>query len=141
MILTVSGWRNWTDPEAVHMHLERYLHLYGAKLHLRVGDASGVDEFTRDWMFDKTDNQGARFTYQVYRADWVKFGKPAGPKRNGQMLRGENSSDLQRGIVAGRLLAFPQPGINWKTDKSGTVDCILQAVELGVHLDVPGYKI
>ncbi len=137
MILTVSGWRDWPDPQFVVEKLRGY-HFSGKDLFWRVGCARGVDEIVRGWLMlaqVPTDH------YTIYRAEWARFGKPAGMIRNGYMLRGEhNPRDPNPNVVSDRLLAFPQPSINWKTDKSGTVGCILDAVRLGIDLDVPGYS-
>jgi len=135
MILTVSGWRDWKDPEFVLAHFLPYVNDYQFTLYVRVGDAPGVDQVIRDWLVQHS------VPWIRYKADWDAYGKGAGPIRNGEMLRGEGLHDLHPNTITDRLLAFPQPGINWKTDKSGTVDCILQAAGLGVHVDVPGYKI
>lgn len=138
MILTVSGWRAFTDTAFVLNYFRPYLMEHQYNLHVRVGDADGVDKAIRDWLvFHDSFSVG----YTVYRAEWNKYGKPAGMIRNGYMLRGEyNAADPYPNVQADKLLAFPQPGINWKTDKSGTVGCILDAVKLGISLDVPGYR-
>jgi hypothetical protein len=139
MILTVSGWRDWDQGAwVVHQHLERYLAKYGPSLRVRVGDAEGVDRHVRDWLF-AMEQSVLGLTYCVYRADWGRHGRAAGPMRNDKMLRGDSSIDPTRGETAKRLLAFPEPGIDWRAPGSGTVDCILQAVKLGVSLDVPGF--
>lgn len=134
MILIVTGWRDWTDAEFALNHLRPYLTQHQFNIHVRVGCARGLDKLMRDYL----DVCGIPFT--VYRAEWDKYGKPAGMIRNGYMLRGEyNPRDPYPNVLASQLLAFPQPGINWKTDKSGTVGCILDAVRIGISLDVPGY--
>lgn len=140
MILTVSGWRDWNlGPAVIHEHLERYRAKYGASLHVRVGDADGVDKHIRDWLF-AAEQGGSGISYYVYVANWgVPRDRAAGPIRNARMLQGLNEDDLMHGHLAHELLAFPQPGINWRQPGSGTVDCILQAVKLGVTLHVPGF--
>ena len=138
MILTVSGWREWTDVEFVLSRFRGYMRDYQYNLYVRVGCCGrGVDKIIRDRLFVP----GTGIQFIVYYADWSLPNRSGGPVRNKQMLRGENVNDLYPNQVADRLLAFPQPGINWKKDKSGTVGCILEAVGLGVDLDVPGYII
>lgn len=140
MILTVSGWRYWTDPQFVITRLEGYDDMFGlCSIHLRVGCCrTGVDKFVRDWA---AANLGRLASRTIYRADWDKLGKPAGPIRNGYMLRGEyHPLDPNPGQVTDRLLAFPQPGVPWRSPGSGTVGCIYDAISLAVDLDVPGYK-
>lgn len=141
MILTVTGWRHWQDGIFVVMHLNRYLHLYGASLHVRVGCAPGVDQFTREWLEYKTGVQGSGLTYTIYEADWDQLGKAAGPIRNGQMLRGEqNSNERHQNVLTDQLLAFPQPGVRLRSPGSGTAGCIFEAHELSIGIDIPGYK-
>jgi hypothetical protein len=137
MILTVSGWRAWTDKKFVLEHFLFYVQVWGPQLYVRVGDADGVDKIISRWL----EQAGGEVPWCQYLADWGNLGKGAGPIRNGQMLRGQSGLDVHTNVLTNRLLAFPQPGINWKTDKSGTVGCTLEAVKLGVHVDVPGYKI
>jgi hypothetical protein len=139
MILTVSGWRGWDLGALVICdYLDNYMARYGPGLHVRVGDADGVDRIVRVWLFD-VESRGLGVTYCVYPAEWGKYGRPAaGPIRNGKMLKGENPADGFEGQLAHRLLGFPQPGINWRQPGSGTVDCIMQAAKLGVTVEVPG---
>lgn len=144
MILTVSGWRDWLsagcDPEFVRRRLDNYVVLYGAALHVRVGDADGVDKITRDWLF-AGEQRGTRVTFCVYRADWGKYGRPmAGPIRNGKMLRGQSSLDLHRDALTDELLAFPQPGVKMRSPGSGTTGCIMEAHEIGISVIIPGYR-
>jgi hypothetical protein len=139
MILAVSGWRFWDQGEEVIYHqLDNFMVKYGPSLHVRVGDAEGVDRIVRKRVF-AMEEMGLGITYCVYRAEWGRYGHAAGPIRNGKMLNGDVSMDPYRQQLAHRLLAFPQPGIDWRDPGSGTVDCILQAVKLGVTLEVPGF--
>jgi hypothetical protein len=144
VIITVSGWRGWTDAPFVVERLRGYGHAFGSfsapgeELFWRVGDCkTGVDAIVRGFL---TLQKVPASEWTVYRADWATYDLAAGPIRNGYMLRGEfHPQDPHPDVQTDRLLAFPQPGINWKTDKSGTVGCILDAVGLGIDLDVPGY--
>ncbi len=131
MILSVSGWREWRkrcNPTFVIYHLLRYEGLYGSSLHVRVGDADGVDDITYHWLTER-ERQGSGITYQVYRADW-----------HGRMLRGQSSSDLRRHILADTLLAFPEPGVKMRSPGSGTAGCLIEAHSLGISVDIPGYR-
>lgn len=138
MILTVSGWRGWTDEEFVIDRLRPYIYNYGDDLFIRVGCAAGVDEIVRRYLLHR--GPAYQIRAQVYRADWASLGQAAGPIRNGQMLRGENPDDPTYGHVTDRLLAFPQPGVKMRSPGSGTVGCILDAHLLGVDVEIPGYK-
>lgn len=140
MILVVSGWRRFQNFAFVYGQLERQVHMFGpARIHLRVGCCgTGVDRHVRTWA---TAHPSALASFTVYYAQWDKIGDAAGPIRNGQMLRGEqNPRDPYPNVHANRLLAIPQPGVKWKSPGSGTVGCILDAAELGIDLDIPGYK-
>ena len=138
-ILSVSGWRDWDQGETViHNQLGRYLNQYRSMLHVRVGCARGVDEVIRRRVA-QMESAGLGVTWTVYRALWDVHGRGAGPIRNGEMLHGRNPHDPFPDQLAHRLLAFPQPGIDWRMPGSGTVDCILQAVGLGITVEVPGF--
>ena len=141
MILAVSGWRFWTDRVFVTSHLDYYRQHYGPSLHVRVGDADGVDKFTRDWLF-QCEQQGSPVTYQVYRAEVGRYGWPAaGPVRNGKMLRGQHPDDAHSGVLAEELLAFPQPGVKMRSPGSGTTGCLIEAHSIGITVRIPGYQV
>lgn len=55
---------------------------------------------------------------RVFRADWAKFGRSAGSRRNGAMLR-EAKPEL--------VLACP--------GGAGTADCVTQAEALGIRVE------
>lgn len=135
MILTVSGWREFTDREFVRHHLRRYLRLHGySQMHIRVGDAKGVDEVIRFMCRSRC------LSHTVYTADWDTFGRGAGAIRNGQMLHGEDPQDPFYGVPTDALLAFPQPGVDLSKRGSGTADCIRQARKMGLEPDIPEYS-
>jgi hypothetical protein len=96
-----------------------------------------VDKIIRDWQNETV----FAHSFTVYHANWSLHGKPAGPLRNGHMLHGTaNSLEPHPGVKADRLLALPQPDLDWWAAKSGTGDCIKQAFKAGIHLDIPGYR-
>lgn len=136
MILTVSGWRKWRDNEFVRHHIRQYLRLHGySQIHVRVGDAAGVDTVVRLMC------RARCISHTVYRADWIAYGKnAAGPIRNGQMLHGEDPQDPFYGVPTDALLAFPQPGIDLSKRGSDTADCIRQARKMGLEPDIPEYS-
>ncbi len=80
-----------------------------------VGDCpTGVDAFTRVWCICQS------VTCRVYKADWRKHGRAAGPLRNSEMVR--------RAVELGAtVLAFPRGG-------PGTRDCIFQAKRAGLSV-------
>lgn len=84
---------------------------------LGVGDARGVDEAVRGWMKIQLHES----QYEVFYADWKRFGKGAGAIRNREMLQRVNP-DL--------LLAFLIPGFPCR----GTWDCIEAAMQLDIRI-------
>lgn len=69
---------------------------------LHIGDCkTGVDKIALDFAVENKIN------HKVYKADWEKYGKAAGPLRNKEMS-----------ILSSCLIAFPS-----KTSK-GTINCI-----------------
>lgn len=138
MILVVSGWRDWRDGVFVAQTLRPYLLRYQQDLHVRVGDARGVDAMVEKLLLPR-NHHGVTCT--VYKANWDLPGRSGGPVRNGHMLRGTGSfGDPTAGQMADRLLAFPQPFVKWRSPGSGTVGCMIEAFLLGIRIDVPGYK-
>ena len=57
------------------------------KLHIITGECRGIDTFAAQWARDNN------VPYNVFPADWKKFGRAAGPIRNKQMLT-EGKPDL-----------------------------------------------
>lgn len=136
MILAVSGWRKWDDIRFATNQLLSYRVMYGRALLVRVGDADGLDKIIRDHC------EAKGYEHVVYRADWEKFGRPAaGPIRNRGMLHGNSPEDPRQGVLADRLLAFPQPSMKMRSPGSGTVGCLIEAHLLGISVDIPGYKL
>lgn len=82
---------------------------------LGVGDARGVDEAAFGWA------QYGGIPYEVFEADWKKFGKGAGAIRNREMLQ-RMKPDL--------LIAILMPGLPCR----GTWDCIEAAMELDIRI-------
>lgn len=108
--LAVTGSRELEDAEFVWAQISRMQPEV-----VIVGDCStGVDALTRQWcrVF------GVRC--EVLTADWAKFGKSAGPRRNRRLVR----KAKEEGAF---LLAFPRGG-------PGTRDCIAQAKRVGLHV-------
>lgn len=76
-----------------------------------VGDCpTGLDQFVRDWIAMTN-----HFNYKIYVADWDKFGRSAGPKRNKKMI-----DEMYKNSPFTILLAFP--------GQRGTRNCINNAL-------------
>jgi predicted Rossmann fold nucleotide-binding protein DprA/Smf involved in DNA uptake len=106
--VAVVGSRNFKNFEAVSAVLDRYHDKYGISF-LISGGSAGVDSLAERWA---KENQIFGFT--VYNAQWSKYGKCAGPRRN--LLIAE-SCDV--------MIAFPA------SNSKGTYNSIRLAEKLG----------
>jgi len=110
MRIIVTGGRDYKDDLMVY-HI---LSSLGPTV-LGVGDCpTGVDSFVRHWV-NRLDSDGRKPVFTVYKADWEKFGKAAGPIRNGDMIRD---------MAPWFCLAFP--------GGKGTEDCVNQCKKAGI---------
>src|SRR5262245_34701416 len=80
MRILVTGDRFWVCHNLAYTILQRLIARYGTDLTIVHGDATGVDE-----SFD-TAAKGLGVGREPHPADWDRFGKFAGPKRNGEMV-------------------------------------------------------
>jgi hypothetical protein len=103
----VCGGRDFRSPAQVWRALDKF-HAERTITELMQGGATGVDQFARDWA---AHNGIKRY---VCRADWERYGRAAGPKRNARML--EWKPDM--------VIAFP--------GGRGTANMVKQASEAGV---------
>jgi hypothetical protein len=106
----VCGCRDFNSPAITarwldHLHAERNF------THLIQGGANGADRMAKDWARTKPEIE----RYEC-KADWERYGKSAGPKRNARML--EWKPDL--------VVAFP--------GGRGTADMVSKAREAGVEV-------
>lgn len=74
--IIVCGGRDYADAGAV----DRYLSRLNRPFRIVTGGAPGADTLAEQW----AKSNGVECI--VVKADWVKHGKAAGPKRNQQML-------------------------------------------------------
>lgn len=74
------------------------------QLHIGVGCATGADEVVREWCKEN------KVSYKKHVAQWKKFGRSAGPKRNVAMLEEEQPR---------LVVAFP--------GGDGTANCVNEA--------------
>lgn len=89
----VTGSRNWSNAQAIEDALEGQLVEHGA-ITVVHGAARGADSIADNWAKAKIA-QGAKVKVESYPAEWNKYGKSAGPKRNQQMV------DLGATVVLG----------------------------------------
>lgn len=127
MIIATSGWRdNKHDPGFLHrLCVEQGIDVYS--ITWRVGDCpTGTDLAVREEL------NAAFVLFEVYRADWEKFGKVAGPKRNTEMLLGMPDGNYPVGATADQLWAWPQPHEGYH--RSGTWGCVNSAFTIGIKV-------
>lgn len=92
MRVLVCGGRGFDDETALINLLGQYADQYGPFTHIIHGGANGADALAGVWA------QLRQLPVTVYRANWQKHGKAAGPIRNRRMLD-EGKPDL--------VIAFP----------------------------------
>ena len=83
MKVLVTGGRNYDNKFLVNEVLDAF-HEHFTIRKIIQGGATGADKLALDWA---VRNQ---VTYITYKAQWAKYGKPAGPKRNAKMLHKEH---------------------------------------------------
>lgn len=83
-----------------------------------VGDAKGIDAMVKEIC------ETAGIPCTVFRADWKKHGRGAGPSRNGLMV-----------AEADALVAV------WDGQSAGTMDCIAQAQQKGIPVYIEQYEV
>ncbi len=111
MRILVCGCRDWSEPQEIM----RVMAGYGNGNILIAGGAKGADiqaegtAYALGWKLD------------LYSADWAKYGRSAGPRRNQRMLI-EGKPEV--------VLAF------WDGESRGTLDMIKRAVKAGVPVSV-----
>lgn len=107
-VVLVTGGRDYPARDHVWSVLDG-LRAEGKLRKLYVGDARGADQHAREWADDRSVNVA------VFKADWSRHGKAAGPLRNAEMLR-----EAQPSLV----VAFP--------GGRGTADMMRRARAYGV---------
>jgi hypothetical protein len=112
----VCGGRNFTDRAALYAALDR---LHGSRRFTVViaGGARGADVLAVQWAKDRD------IATEIYTADWRRFGRGAGPRRNKQMLD-EGRPDL--------VVAFP--------GGKGTAGMTALALTAGIKVVHPGRR-
>lgn len=109
--LLCCGGRGYSDYDHVHVMLNTITQDFvPAEIHVIHGGAPGADSLCGRW----AERYGMKVT--VFPADWRKFGRSAGPRRNAEMLKHDPRPHL--------VIAFP--------GGSGTQDMIRKALFAGV---------
>lgn len=110
MRVLVCGGRDFTDKDLMFDFLDKHEADYGPYTVIQ-GGARGADALAKEWAND------LNLPVEEYKADWLLYGKAAGPIRNKQMLD-EGKPDL--------VIAFP--------GGRGTQNMIQQAIKAGVKV-------
>lgn len=106
----VCGGRNYNDADRIFDVLNDYDRDFNFTVLIH-GGASGADSHAARWA------EIGNLKIHTFQANWKKYGKSAGPKRNQRMLD-EGKPDL--------VIAFPG-GV-------GTRDMVTRAKDAGVHV-------
>lgn len=115
----VTGSRVWFDKKQLCQVLDA-AHLDNPITLIVQGGAKGADEIAEGWAaFNDIPNH-------TFAADWQKFGKSAGMRRNVEMLKAYPDADV---------FAFPL----WES--RGTRGCMREAIERGHFVTVTEGKI
>jgi len=118
-VLVITGSR--LGHSAVERELERLVEDLGVPTSMLVGDAEGVDRQAREFA------AAHDWPMAVFRADWTRYGKAAGPTRNETMV---HSAWLRsgKGVFRVIVLAFPVG------EARGTRDCMRRARAAGFEI-------
>lgn len=120
LVVIVCGGRAYSDRETLDRALN-ILHERFPAMTVITGGAGGADRMASAWA------KINRIPQEIYPAEWRKFGRAAGPKRNDQML-GALLSYRAAGCAVG-IVAFP--------GGAGTGDMKRRAAESGVLIWEP----
>jgi hypothetical protein len=112
--ILVTGSRNWSDRNLIIATLKRYDDTHTTLV-------SGACPTGADLI---AEQEAERFGWNIERhpANWDKYGKSAGPRRNQEMV--DAGADI--------CLAFPLP------DSRGTWDCTRRAIAANIPVIIQG---
>lgn len=127
--IVVTGSRHFENWELVHDGIAAELWVASEPIRIILGDCpTGADLFATQFSYAISITTDWDFHYETFHADWEKYGKAAGPKRNHRMC------DSVLDIPAAVCLAFPD------AQSRGTKDCATYADELGIRVSFPEFK-
>ena len=115
--LLIAGGRDFDDAETFDRVVREYIAGNEAGTVIVEGGAKGVDTLAREY----AEKNG--MTYVEMEADWKKYGRAAGPKRNEAMTK--YIFDMN-----GTALFF------WDGKSKGTKNCILNANSLCIPVSI-----
>lgn len=113
MRVIVTGSRDWPDRRGVWNALDELQEQQRGRLQVVHGGCpTGADAAAGDWCLFR------KVTPRVFRADWERYGKAAGPMRNQNMI--DEGADL--------VLAFV------RNDSRGARDTVSRAEKAGIKV-------
>lgn len=116
-----TGSRHYSHPEKVEEVLDSLLWLSeerGEPFTLVHGDCPDGADYQADmWAFRVNREKPGRVVVERHPADWWRWGKAAGPRRNQEMC--DRGADI--------CVGFPE------SDSRGTYDCMTRAFALGIR--------
>ncbi len=115
--LLIAGSRNYTDRDTFNRVTEEYIDSEDAFTVIVAGGAAGADELAKDYALEHG------LQYIEFPADWEKYGRAAGPKRNDEMVKFIKEKN-------GRALYF------WDGESKGTKQCIESARKNGIDVTI-----
>lgn len=118
--IIVTGSRNWSDETAIEeVLLDVTAHIDVRPIVIVQGGAPGADSIAKRI----AERRGWRV--ETFEADWKKYGKAAGPRRNGDM------------VMAGGDICCAFPGGS-RTVAPGTWNCLETAAAAGIPVRIHG---
>ena len=115
--LLIAGSRNFNDRETFERVAADYIDMDARFTTIVEGGASGADSLAKEY----AEKYCAGFV--EFKADWKKYGRAAGPKRNDEMVAFIKEKN-------GTALYF------WDGESIGTKQCIESARRKGVDVTV-----
>ena len=81
MNLIIAGCRDFTDRDFIYEGMDSFITDHGTPRLIIEGGATGVDRIAGHYANDNN------IPLMVFRADWTKYGRAAGPIRNEEMAK------------------------------------------------------
>jgi YspA, cpYpsA-related SLOG family len=135
MIVVATGSRDLQDPTRVFRALDECLASANSLVVYHGDHFTGADTYVEEWFESKlievmvTEMPGKPIAIRPKAADWGRFGRSAGPKRNRAMMKA--ATELYEKVGGPIIcLAFKQDGAG----NRGTTDCMNAAEEYGVEV-------
>jgi len=115
MKIMITGGRDFKDKDRMWKALDYFLKNTTENIIIVHGDAVGADTLSKEWAEERGQEHSP---YPIEKAEWDKYGRGAGPRRNHRMLQDNLDVDC--------ILAFPGP------KSRGTYDMIERGHIAGV---------